>query len=249
MFRTLRLFTLKSHARPIFRGSPVYKNDEIIFDLVKVLDKRGVNLGEMSTHQGVQLAKSQGLDLHLIDFDVEPPTCVIANDSFILELSKKYDKPAVNETESYSFDPTARPATIQFTVNIAEEEFERKVDLLRRHLLDRRRCTLVVRMSESCEATPGHARAIANKILGEVNDVGKLAGSDVELDDAFKQFPVRLRIWPCDPDQTSDSLLLDARDIPVLSESASDKYDTNNKTRSRKDPWLTLSRKKVISDD
>ncbi len=231
----------------MMQGAPVYKNEEIIFDNVRVLDKRGTILGEMSTNDGVKLAKSQGLDLHLIDFDVEPPTCVISDDSFIFELARKFDKPVVDEAESYSFDPTARPATIQFTVNIADEEFERKIDLLRRHLLDRRRCKIVVKASASCESSPQQARAVSQRILDEVRDIGKLA--DTDFDDAFQRFPVGFKVWPCDPDQTSLNLLPPVHETPALPESTNDLPDVHRPTRARKDPWLDITRRKVVSDD
>ncbi len=230
----------------------MYKNDEIIFDNVRVLDQAGSVVGDMPTSEGIKLARSRGLNLNLISFDKDPPTCVIANDEFITTLSQRYDKPLFNSEEDFSFDPTARPATIQVSLSIADEEYERKIDLLRKHLLDRRRCRVAIIRSDSRQSTIVEVRDLAERILGDIRDVAKLADSPEEVEDRLFVTPVILNIWPCDPEQTSPHTQIpkiEGKGEQYLLDSDDALEEHERTIRPRVDPRLVPARKDVISDD
>ena len=251
-FRGCRSFSDRSLKRLMLRGKPVYSNDEIVFDHVRVLDRTGAVVGDMSTSDGIELARSQGLNLNLIQFDVDPPMCVISDDDFISNLSRKLTSQLYKGSEDFSFDPTARPSTIQISVNIADEEYERKIDLLRKHLLDRRRCRLVLNESERGDHSGDRFRQMAERVLGDVRDIAKPADSPEDMNELLSARPLILNIWPCDPEQTQSNTAL-----PQLEESESSNLlnwdeDLDNHERSirpRIDPRLSPARREIISDD
>ena len=246
-FRTCGFFSTNSRNRLVLGGREVFKNDQIIFDHVRVLDQSGTFLGEMSTTEGVRLARSKGLNLNLIEYEKDPPTCVIADDQFIIDLGKKYTTQSIQEDESFSFDPTVRSATIQFSINIADEEFERKIDLLRKHLLDRRRCQVVLNDKEMSSSSIDNFEVLSNRILGEVRDIGKLVDADVPV----QRPPITIRIWPCDPEQTSNERVKILTDSDGATQGIEGYLmeDKQRPTRGRVDPRIRLRRHDIISED
>ena len=247
-----RFFSDKSTKRILLRGKPVYRNDEIVFDHVRVLDRSGALVGDMSTSDGIELAKSQGLNLNLIRYDVEPPTCVISDDDFISDLSHRMTSSGDNKDQDFSFDPTARPATIQISVNIADEEYERKLDLLRKHLLDRRRCRLVINESEKAGYQEQWFRDLAERMLGDVRDVAKPADSPDDIHDLLSARPLVLNVWPCDTEQTDGSLgsfLADQTESNNLLHTDEQLEKRGRSVRPRIDPRLSPARRDIIRED
>lgn len=176
---------------------PCIKNDDIIFDHVLVLDRFGKPLGEMPTPAAVQIAKSQGLDLFLIEYDTEPAVCQVTTESQIQRMA-----PSVNESEGFSFDPTLRPAKIIFSSNVAVEDLERKVDILRKHLLEKKRCEVVIAVKDSVVQDPEETKKLLFKILGEVKDISKPVMSEPVIENGSE---FRISVWPCHQEQAQDS--------------------------------------------
>jgi translation initiation factor IF-3 len=169
------------------------RNEQIIFDSVKVINGLGESVGVMNTPEALVLARSKGLDLVLMDFHSDPPVCRIMDHKHVQEA----DTP-IDESHGFSFDPTKRIMKIQISSSIAPEELEMKIDILRKHLLSKSRCELEI---VNKQGRP-HATAIQQlitRIVSEVCDVGKLASS-IEFNDTQTEFTAN--VWPCNPDQT-----------------------------------------------
>jgi translation initiation factor IF-3 len=173
------------------RSSTVTKNGEIIFEKVRVIDKAGTSLGEMTTSEGIKIAQSRGLDLFLINFESDPPVCQITDSPEILNES------TLDEKKGFSFDPTLRPASIRFSSTIDELEFERKIDILQKHLLEKRRCEVVVYHKSSVREAE-EIIEILSRILREVREVAKPA-EELKVSANAREFT--LKVWPCNPDQ------------------------------------------------
>ena len=159
-----------------------------------MIDAGGKLIGDMSTSEGIRLAKSSGLELFLVDFHKEPPVCMISDIDSVPDAPRSLDY-----AEGFSFDPTLRPATIQFSSAIADEELERKVGILRKHLLEKKRCEVVV-LNKDGRKLQAEVRELLEKILEEVRDIAKLADS-TEIEEVHGE--VRVRVWPCAPEQVS----------------------------------------------
>ena len=173
-------------------ATPFIKNEEIIFDKVRVVDSRGVIIGDMDKSEGIRVAREKSLDLFLVDFHTEPPVCQISDAE---SIGIKHH--GLDDASGFSFDPTKRPATTQLSAVIAKDDFDRKMGILRNHLLEKARCEVVVinkdRISDAEEM-----QQVVTEILEAVKDIAKLAdeGEMVEVDGV-----IRLHVWPCNPNQ------------------------------------------------
>lgn len=145
----------------------------------------------MATTEGIKLAKAKGLDLILVDYHVDPPVCQMKDSSALIA------REPLDLGEGYSFDPALRVATIKFSSSIDDLEFERKVDILRKHLLEKRRCEVVV-YSKSSSSTADEKTEILSRILREVQEIAK---SPDPLSDIIDTGEVTIRVWPCNEDQ------------------------------------------------
>jgi translation initiation factor IF-3 len=200
-----RIFGLLAKSRNSF----YIRNNDIIFDQVKVIDTNGKVLGEMSTSEGIEIAKSKGLDLVLVEFESDPPVCHIGD-----SVPQK-DEIKLDPNAGYSFDPTLRLATIRFSVCIDELEMERKIDILRKHLLEKRRCEVVVFFKENQARDREALQEVFVKILKECQDIAKSPDSGELLLEANES---KIRLWPCNPDQTeplfSQQFTIQSEEIP-----------------------------------
>ena len=152
-------------------------------------------MGDMDRDEGIRIAKSHGLNLILKDMHSEPPVCQITD-----EIINDSDAELIPEKQGYSFDPTLRVATIRFSATIDDLEFERKVDILRKHLLENRRCEVIVYNKEK-PAESDDIRDLFFRIQRDLNELCKSPnGPEVQLIGS----EYSLRLWPCRPDQTDD---------------------------------------------
>jgi translation initiation factor IF-3 len=203
---------------------------------VRVIDKKGSVLGDMDREEGIRIAKSQGLNLILKDMHSEPPVCQITDD-----IINDPDSELIPEKQGYSFDPTLRVATIRFSSTIDDLELDRKVDILRKHLLENRRCEVIVYNKE----IPVEAEEIRDLFLRIQRDVNELCkspdGSQVQQIGG----EYSLRLWPCRPDQTDQvmNLILPEDEAP---EALPPKGHPRKfrKIRPRTDPHLLISGEK-----
>jgi translation initiation factor IF-3 len=186
-----------------------------------VLDKAGSSLGDMATTEGINLAKSRGLDLVLVDFHVDPPVCQIT-DSFSFPTHEPLDF-----GQGYSFDPALRVSTIRFSSNIDDLEFERKIDILRKHLLEKRRCEVVV-YSKSSTETIDQKTNVLKKILREVKELAKSPDLVGDIQDSSE---IIIRVWPCNPEQVEP---LEASSLSIEPSDSDDHLQSERKGHPRK---------------
>ena len=236
MLRRLTCAVFGKKVRP-----DLIRNHDIIFDVVRIIDKKGLFVGEMATSEGIQLAKAKGLDLILVDFKSDPPLCQISDDSI-----QQSPEGQLLDSQGYSFDPTLRPATIRFSAGIDELELERKIDILRKHLLEKRRCEVIVYLKEKQTLEPEKVRDLLVRILRDCQDVSK---SPDYVDAGIEAGEVKMHLWPCNSDQTEqlqeDLIEIASQDLhddePALPKKGHPrKFRT---IRSRVDPRLLIYEK------
>jgi translation initiation factor IF-3 len=200
-------------------------------------------VGDMSTSEGIQLARSRGLDLVLEDFHQDPPLCRITNE---IPLDKQ--ESSLRDSKGFAFDPSVRPATIRFSSNIDDLELERKVDILRKHLLEKKRCEIVIIEKGSTDDSQD-AGDLLRRILRDVAEIGKSPDSH-ELERVNNEF--RIRIWPCRPDQgeSPESVSLRDRKIEHADEVELKGHPRKFRhIRSRTDPKLIRHTPKSVDSD
>lgn len=173
------------------------RNEHIIFDRVRVVDTTGNFIGDMNTPEATQLAKSKGMNLFLINFNSKPPVCQIAHQPST--PPDEGDESATAEISGFSFDPSRREMTIEITTQIAMEALEMKMDILRKHLLQKSRCEIVV-LDKYHRSTRKDLSELFSRVVNEVNDIAKPA-SDINMDHPSVPGEYRLKIWPCSPEQ------------------------------------------------
>jgi hypothetical protein len=101
-------------------------------------------------------------------------------------------------------------------------------------------------------STIGEVRDFAERILGDIRDVAKLADPPEEVEDRLFATPVTLNVWPCDPDQTPASTQIpkiEDSEEQYLLDSDEPLEDHDRTIRPRVDPRLVPARKDVISDE
>ena len=180
-------------------ASKFLRNEQIIHDEIKLFDSKKRLIGEMTIQNAIELAHAKKMDIvHKIDDTVnDKPEC------FLLRKGAQYPGYSLSvdgppkDSIGFSFDPTGRVSTIQMSAAIASEEFEMKLDILRKHLGEKRRCELVILNAKS-DADIFQIKELVKQVLEEVRDIAKLA-SDIE---SFGNSKYVCKIWPCTPEQT-----------------------------------------------
>lgn len=210
-----------------------------------MIDEKGGILGVMPTDQGISLANVKGLDLVLVDYNADPPICQLTKEGMSHPAEANLD-----ETEGFSFDPTLRPASIQLSTSIEAPELERKVDILRKHLLEKRRCELVLNNRDG-RSDPSEVHAVMEKILREVEDVAK---SPDAHDLSIHHDKLTIRVWPCNPEQVAS---IDWSRIAIETDASNDQSPTRGQKgnprkfrhiRRRVDPKILALGKESKSD-
>lgn len=240
MLRSLR--SLSRRMRPASAAN-IIRNEEIIFDHVRILDANGILVGDMDTSEGIQLARSRGLDLVLEDFHQDPPVCRITN-----QIPLEKQESSLPDTQGFAFDPSLRPAIIRFSSNIDHLELERKVDVLRKHLLEKKRCEIVI-IDKGSSGDSQDSGDLLRRILRDVAEIGKSPDMH-ELECVNNEF--RIRIWPCRPDQgeSPDSVSLREREIESADEERLKGHPRKFRhIRPRTDPKLVPHNPKSVDSD
>ena len=199
----------------------------------------------MPTREGISLANVKGLDLVLVDYNTEPPVCQLTKEGVTEESGVTLD-----DTEGFSFDPTLRPAIIQVSSTIEAAELDRKVDILRKHLLEKKRCEIVVTNRDD-RSSAQEIHDLVGKLLVEVQDIAKSPDIyDLEIRDQ----KLSVRVWPCNAEQTqsADWSLVEIEDGDGSTSALGNKGDPRKfrHIRRRVDPKLFSSSKhSKLGDD
>lgn len=197
----------------------VLANGDIPFPRVRVVDDAGL-VGDFMLGEARALARQRGTDLVVLSGEVDPPLCrLVALDAFVDELDRKS---AAQEgarrdrlLREFSFDPAMKVKGMRFTAMIDEHDLERKVNQVRQFLEKGHRVEARI-LQGRCP--PEDVLDLTLRIIAEVRDLAKpeyLEESIRELQAAVtapksrkragKAPPdeLRLRLWPCTPEQAA----------------------------------------------
>lgn len=106
-------------------------NEEIRFELIRVIDEKGNNLGVLSLNEALSLAKEKNLDLVLISERAEPPVCKITDYGKFVYLMEKKEKEKKKSTTTLK--------TVRLGYNISLHDLEVKACLAERFLKENHR--------------------------------------------------------------------------------------------------------------
>lgn len=94
------------------RGPQVPTNERIRAREIRVIDEEGVQLGIMSPHQALQIARERGLDLVEVASQANPPVCRIINyGKWQYEQKKKQQESKKKQTVIVVKEIKFRPGT------------------------------------------------------------------------------------------------------------------------------------------
>jgi len=199
--------------------SGVLANDDIPFTFVRVVDDQGL-VGDFSATEARSLARQRRTDLVVISGAVDPPLCRL------VDLSDYYDELGMQEAQQeqrarerklreFSFDPAMKVKGMRFSAVIDEHDLERKVNQVRQFLERGHRVEARVLQGR----TPAEdAIDLSLRIIAEVRDISKpeffeeslrefqaayLAPKSAKRAGKAPPNELRIRLWPCSPEQAA----------------------------------------------
>lgn len=114
-------------------------NRQITFREVQVIDNEGNKLGKMNTHDAINLALDQNLDLVLVSANSQNPVCKLMNyGKYKFEQAKK-------EKESRKRQKSFELKEIRITPNIEEHDFNFKMKNAKKFLQDGNKVKITTR--------------------------------------------------------------------------------------------------------
>lgn len=132
-----------------------------------MVDEDGTMLGVVSTHQAILKATSKGLDLVEVSPNATPPVCKILDfGKFKYEAKKK--KQLAKKKQK-----TIELKEIKLRPNIGENDLLIKIRHIRKFLEDGHKVKITVRFRGREITHHELGMDLANKILEEINDLGK----------------------------------------------------------------------------
>ncbi|CAE8686730.1 unnamed protein product, partial [Polarella glacialis] len=198
----------------------ILANGDIPFPLVRVVDDNGL-VGDFKLGEALAIARQRSTDLVVLSGEVQPPLCRLVGLSiYIEELDRKAAAQEGQKRErrlrEFSFDPALKVKGMRFTALVDEHDLERKVNQVRKFL----------EKGHRVEARIIQGRAVAEdvldlglRIIAEVRDIAKpeyFEESIRELQLAVNQpksmkrrfslsapDELRVRLWPCSPEQAA----------------------------------------------
>lgn len=197
----------------------VLANGDIPFPKVRVVDDAGL-VGDFMINEALALAKGRKTDLVVLSGVVDPPLCrLVPLDTFYSEMAEEEVNEEARARErklrEFSFDPNMKVKGMRFTALIDEHALERKVNQVRAFLEKGHRVEARILQSR------GPAEDVidlALRIISEVRDIAK----PEFLEESVREFranynapkslkraqqappdEMRLRLWPCTPEQAA----------------------------------------------
>jgi len=197
----------------------VIANDNIPFNKVRVVDASGL-LGDFMLGEALALARQRRTDLVVIAAEVDPPLCrLIAVTEYQEELDRKtQDKEGQRHEKllrEFSFDPAMKVKGMRFTAMVDEHDLERKVNQLRAFLEKGHRVEARI-LQGRCP--PEDVLDLALRIIAELRDLAKpeyfeeslrefqaavMAPKSLKRAGKANADEMRLRLWPCTPEQAA----------------------------------------------
>lgn len=197
----------------------VLANGDIPFPRVRVVDDTGL-VGDFKLGEALALAKQRGTDLVVLSGEVQPPLCrLVGIDAYIEELDRKAEAKEGKRRDrllrEFSFDPALKVKGMRFTSTIDEHDLERKVNQVRQFLEKGHRVEARVLQGRS---PPEDVLDLTLRIIAEVRDLAKpeyleesirelqaavIAPKSLKRSGKGPLDELRLRLWPCTPEQAA----------------------------------------------
>lgn len=197
----------------------VLANEDIPFNRVRVVDDSGL-LGDYSLVEALALARQRKTDLVVMAGEVEPPLCrLVGLQTYGEELERKEAaKEGLRQEQllrEFTFDPAMKVKGMRFTAMVDEHDLERKVNQVRAFLEKGHRVEARI-LKGRCP--PEDVLDLALRIIAELRDLAKpeyfeeslrefqeAVAAPKSLKRAGKAQPdeMRLRLWPCTPEQAA----------------------------------------------
>jgi len=197
----------------------ILANADIPFSRVRVVDGSGL-VGDFFINEARALARQRRTDLVVLSADVHPPLCrLVSLDDYTDELDKKAAAEEKNQSarrlRQFSFDPALKVKGMRFTAMVDEHDLERKVNQVRAFLANGHRVEARI-LQGRCP--PEDVLDLGLRIISELRDIAK----PEFLEESVREFrsavnapkslkragksaadELRLRLWPCTPEQAA----------------------------------------------
>lgn len=143
-------------------------NKEIRAREVRLIDDEGKQAGIVDIRKALEIAVLKGLDLVEISPNSDPPVCKILDyGKFRYEMDKKLKE---NRKKQASIDIKE----MQFRLSVDENDFQTKLNHVRRFLLNGHRTKVVIRFRGREMMHKDQGRALLERIANEVASLGMI---------------------------------------------------------------------------
>jgi translation initiation factor IF-3 len=155
---------------------------------IRVIDEEKKQLGVMPTSEALSTARQRGLDLVEIAPAATPPVCRIMDyGKFLYELHKK-------DHEAKKHQKTIQVKEIKFRPKISIHDYTFKLKHVQRFLEEGNKVKITIMLRGREKSRPEMGLAILNRVIGDVQGIGKSDGDVRRQDWAVSALLVPVRL-------------------------------------------------------
>jgi len=155
---------------------------------IRVIDEEKKQLGVMPTSEALSTARQKGLDLVEIAPEATPPVCRIMDyGKFLYELHKK-------DHEAKKHQKTIQVKEIKFRPKISIHDYTFKLKHVQRFLEEGNKVKITIMLRGREKSRPEMGLAILNRVIGDVQGIGKSDGDVRRQDWAVSALLVPVRL-------------------------------------------------------
>lgn len=155
---------------------------------IRVIDEEKKQLGVMPTSEALSAARQRGLDLVEIAPAATPPVCRIMDyGKFLYELHKK-------DHEAKKHQKTIQVKEIKFRPKISIHDYTFKLKHVQRFLEEGNKVKITIMLRGREKSRPEMGLAILNRVIGDVQGIGKSDGDVRRQDWAVSALLVPVRL-------------------------------------------------------
>ena len=155
---------------------------------IRVIDEEKKQLGVMPTSEALSTARQKGLDLVEIAPEATPPVCRIMDyGKFLYELHKK-------DHEAKKHQKMIQVKEIKFRPKISIHDYTFKLKHVQRFLEEGNKVKITIMLRGREKSRPEMGLAILNRVIGDVQGIGKSDGDVRRQDWAVSALLVPVRL-------------------------------------------------------
>ena len=155
---------------------------------IRVIDEEKQQLGVMPTSEALSTARQRGLDLVEIAPAATPPVCRIMDyGKFLYDLHKK-------DHEAKKHQKTIQVKEIKFRPKISIHDYTFKLKHVQRFLEEGNKVKITIMLRGREKSRPEMGLAILNRVIGDVQGIGKSDGDVRRQDWAVSALLVPVRL-------------------------------------------------------